>query len=51
MATKLSDEKLMWSRTKEAYRNTLHKDEASAIIIGRLALELGKTHKLNGMRS
>jgi len=46
MATKLSDEKLMWSCTKEAYRNILHKDEASAIIIGRLAAELEKSHKL-----
>lgn len=40
------NEHLMWSCTKEAGRKALKKDEASAIILGRLALELEKTHKL-----
>lgn len=40
MATKLSDEEFMWSCAKEARRKVPHEDEASAIIIARLALEL-----------
>jgi hypothetical protein len=37
---------LMWSCAKEAGKGIIHEDEASAIILGRLALELEKTHKL-----
>lgn len=40
------NDELMWSCTKEARRKILHEDEASAIIIARLALELEKSHKL-----
>jgi len=40
---------LMWSCTKEAGRKIFKADEASAIILGRLALELEKTHKLRSI--
>ena len=40
------NERLMWSCAKEAGRKISREDEASAIILGRLALELEKTHKL-----
>ena len=40
----------MWSCTKEARRKILHEDEASAIIITRLALELEVSHKLDDIR-
>jgi hypothetical protein len=40
------NEELIWSCAKEAGRKILHEDEASAIIIARLALELERTHKL-----
>jgi hypothetical protein len=41
--------RLMWSCTKEAGRQVDREDEASAIILGRLALELEKTHKLRSV--
>jgi len=37
---------LMLSCAKEAGKRILHEDEASAIILNRLALELEKTHKM-----
>jgi hypothetical protein len=40
------NKRLMWSCTKEAGRQVDREDEASAIILGRLALDLEKTHKL-----
>ena len=43
------NEHLMWSCSKEAGRKVVAVDEASAIILGRLALELEKTHKLRGI--
>ena len=43
------NEHLMWSCSKEAGRKVDAVDEASAIILGRLALELEKTHKLRGI--
>jgi len=39
------NDELMWSCTKEARRKILHEDEASDIIIARLALALEKSHK------
>jgi hypothetical protein len=36
----------MLSCAKEAGKRILHEDEASAIILNRLALELEKTHKM-----
>jgi len=43
------NEHLMWSCSKEAGRKVDAVDEASAVILGRLALELEKTHKLRGI--
>jgi hypothetical protein len=43
------NDRLMWSCTKEAGRQVSKVDEASAIILGRLALELEKTHKLRSV--
>jgi len=40
------NEHLMWSCTREAGRKVLKEDDASSVILGRLALELEKTHKL-----
>ncbi len=40
------NDELMLSCTKAARRKILHEDEASAVILARLALELEKTHKL-----
>ena len=40
------NDKLMWSCAREAGRKIQHPDDASSIIISRLALELEKTHKL-----
>jgi hypothetical protein len=37
---------LLWSCTKEAGRKVFKEDDASAVILGALALELEKTHKL-----
>jgi hypothetical protein len=41
--------KLIWSCAREAGKKIRHADEASAIIISRLALELEKTHKLRSL--
>ena len=38
--------RLLWACAKDAGKEILHEDEASAIIIARLSLELEKTHKL-----
>ncbi len=43
------NDRLVWSCTKEAGRKVSREDEASAIILGRLALELEKTHKLRSV--
>ena len=43
------NERLMWSCAKEAGRKVSREDEASAVILGRLALELEKTHKLRSV--
>ncbi len=40
------NDKLKWSCSREAGRKIQNPDQASAIIISRLALELEKTHKL-----
>jgi hypothetical protein len=40
---------LLWSCSKEAGRKVVHEDDASAIILARLALTLEKTHKLRKM--
>jgi hypothetical protein len=40
------NEHLIWSCAREAGRKIQHVDEASSVIISRLALELEKTHKL-----
>ena len=40
------NEHLMWSCSKEVGRKVVAVDEASALILGRLALALEKTHKL-----
>ncbi len=37
---------LLWACAKDAGKEILHEDEASAIIIARLALELEQSHKL-----
>jgi len=43
------NERLMWSCAKEAGRKVSKEAEASSIILGRLALELEKTHKLRSI--
>ena len=40
------NEHLMWSCTREAGRRIVQEEDASAVILGRLALELEKSHKL-----
>jgi hypothetical protein len=40
---------LFWSCSKDAGKEVKHADEASAIIIARLALELEKSHKLRSV--
>lgn len=40
---------LMWSCSKEAGRKVVAVEEASALILARLALDLEKTHKLRGI--
>jgi hypothetical protein len=40
------NDKLRWSCAREAGRKIQHPDQASSVIISRLALELEKTHKL-----
>jgi hypothetical protein len=40
---------LMWSCAKEAGRKVDAVDDASAVVLARLALELERTHKLRGI--